>query len=131
MSESGRDGNGRFTAGNTLNPGNQPYKRLHELRRLFLASVTDDDVQEAIRQLVTAAKAGEPWAIKEFFDRTLGKAPQAVELSGPDGQPLGVNMFQVAAAIELVLGDDPGKKHALAVAIRQLEADSNGSGGAA
>jgi len=40
-------------------------------------------------KLVTAAEAGESWAIKEVADRIDGKPMQAVEHSGdPDGAPI-------------------------------------------
>ena len=39
-------------------------------------------------KLVELAVSGEGWAIKEVFDRTEGKAAQAMTLSGPDGGPI-------------------------------------------
>lgn len=41
-------------------------------------------LRECARQFIEAAQAGEMWALKELGDRTDGKAPQAVELSGGD-----------------------------------------------
>ena len=39
-------------------------------------------------KLVKLAAEGDTMAIKEVFDRTEGKARQAMELSGPDGGPM-------------------------------------------
>jgi hypothetical protein len=38
--------------------------------------------------LVKAAEDSEPWAIKEIMDRMDGKAVQATEITGADGEPL-------------------------------------------
>lgn len=55
----------------------------------------DGDVHAHIRGLrkvamkfVEAAENGDAWAMKELGDRWDGKPAQAVELSGPDGEPL-------------------------------------------
>lgn len=45
-------------------------------------------LRQCAEEFIKAAKAGEMWALKELGDRTDGKSTQAVELSGPDGEPL-------------------------------------------
>lgn len=45
-------------------------------------------LQKVAKKFIEAAEEGESWAMKELGDRVDGKATQAVELSGPDGQPL-------------------------------------------
>ena len=40
------------------------------------------------KKLTEKAAEGDTQAIKEIFDRTDGKAMQAMELSGPDGGPM-------------------------------------------
>lgn len=71
--------------------GNQNAKK----GRLFFEQLRKELVQEdAIRlrkiakKLVEAAEDGEPWAVKEIMDRVDGKAIQATEISGADGEDL-------------------------------------------
>jgi len=42
-----------------------------------------------VRSVIAKAKAGEPWAIKELFDRLYGKAPQSIQIDtgGDDEAP--------------------------------------------
>ena len=39
-------------------------------------------------EFIKAACGGESWALRELGDRTDGKTAQALEVSGPDGEPL-------------------------------------------
>jgi hypothetical protein len=43
----------------------------------MVQSVTEEDMQTVMRTLVEAAKSGEPWAVKELLDRTLGRPVEA------------------------------------------------------
>jgi len=43
--------------------------------------ITDDDVRAVGKQLVKAARAGETWAVREFFDRHFGKPFQALDVT--------------------------------------------------
>ena len=45
-------------------------------------AITADDVREVAAVLVKAAKAGEPWAVKELLNRCCGVPKQQLELSG-------------------------------------------------
>ena len=63
--------------------------------RLFFEQLRKELVQEdaiklrmIARKLVESAQDGEPWAIKEIMDRVDGKAIQATEISGTDGEDL-------------------------------------------
>ena len=75
----GRDGSGRFAAGNPGGPGNPYASAVSKWRRALSAAVTPQDIQDIVLRLVDKAKAGEAWAIKEVLDRTLGrpKAPES------------------------------------------------------
>lgn len=42
--------------------------------------------------LVSAAEAGEPWAVKEVMDRVDGKPKQQTEVSGPEGEPIPMSL---------------------------------------
>lgn len=43
---------------------------------------------EAHKQLETALKSGQKWAIEMYFGYMYGKPTQRVEQSGPDGGPI-------------------------------------------
>ncbi len=71
--------------------GNQNAKK----GKLFYGELQKVLVQEdrkklrkIAEKLVTAAEEGEAWAIKEIMDRVDGKAVQATEISGTDGEDL-------------------------------------------
>ena len=76
-SPNGRDGKGRFTAGNAGGPGNPHAKRIGQLRSALLTAVTAKDISAIVRELVARAKAGDVRAIREVFDRTLGRPLEA------------------------------------------------------
>lgn len=63
-------------------PGNPHAAQTSILRAALLAAVTPEDIHDIARTLIKSAKGGDIGAIKELFDRTMGKASQPVELSG-------------------------------------------------
>ncbi len=71
--QNGRDTNGRFLPGNQGGPGNPYARKTAELRRMILDVVTADDILAVVRTLIERAKIGEKWAVRELFDRTIGK----------------------------------------------------------
>jgi hypothetical protein len=84
-------------------------------RTLLLETVQDADLQAVVQKLVEEARAGAPWAVKELLDRLLGKAPQALALSGPDGEALGgLTMPVLATAILDTLRNHPEARQAVA-----------------
>ena len=88
--EAEHDSRGRFLPGNqaACGRGNPNAARVNAWRSALAQTVTVADVREVITQLVEKAKAGQPWAVKEFLDRTLGKADQRLELTGEGGEPV-------------------------------------------
>lgn len=68
-----RDSKGRFLPGNPGGPGNPQARNVATWRRALADSISADDIAQVAQKLMDAAKAGEPWAVKEFFDRCLGK----------------------------------------------------------
>ncbi len=56
------------------------HKALIQEDRLKLRQIADKLVEKAIE--------GESWAVKEIIDRVDGKAVQATEISGADGEDL-------------------------------------------
>lgn len=72
-----RDAGGRFVRGNAGGPGNPHAKHVGALRAALLEAVTPEDFKAIAAALVSAAKRGEAWAVRELFDRTLGKPVEA------------------------------------------------------
>jgi hypothetical protein len=77
--------------------GNQNGKK----GKLFYNQLRKALVQEDSRKLrtiadrlVDAAEQGEPWAIKEVIDRVDGKAVQATEISGVDGDAVELKLIE-------------------------------------
>ena len=64
---------GKFAAGNRGGPGNPHAGAVARLRAAMLAEVKPDDMAVIVRKLVDKAREGDVRAIKEVFDRTLGK----------------------------------------------------------
>jgi hypothetical protein len=68
---------GRFALGNKGGPGNPYAARVGRWRAIMTEAVTDDDMRAVVAALVAAAKRGESWAVREVFDRTVGKPVEA------------------------------------------------------
>lgn len=75
----GRDTKGRFVQGNKLGRGNPLCKQVAAWRATLAGVVTTEDVADVIGVLTGAAKKGEPWAVVEFLNRTLGKPGSYVD----------------------------------------------------
>lgn len=114
-----RDTGGRFVRGNSVGLGNPAHKRMRQLRQQFLDCVDDQAVQEVTATLIEMAKGGDTQAMRIFYEWTIGRPPQAIELSGPDGVPL--NMVKVVTTIMAALGNDPESQARVGQALRQLE----------
>ncbi len=76
-------------------PGNDNAKRGMECRQALkraLSRKSEQTYREGLDlvmdEYVKAACDGESWAIRDMIDRLDGKPIQAVELGGPDGEPL-------------------------------------------
>jgi len=57
-----------------------------QLRKIAIQEPTK--LREVAEGLFEAARAMEPWAVKELIDRLDGKAVQQTELTGAEGAPL-------------------------------------------
>lgn len=73
----GRDPKGRFAQGNPGGPGNPYARRVAELRQALIDAIGPADVKAIADALVAEAKCGNVPAIKEVFDRTLGRPVEA------------------------------------------------------
>lgn len=78
--DSDRSQDGRFLKGCKAGPGNPYNKQMQEFRSVLMGAVTHADMLEVMAALLKHAKAGRPWAVKEFFDRVVGKASQPLEV---------------------------------------------------
>src|SRR3954466_6916760 len=86
---------GRFGAGNRFGGGNPNARRMFDLRKALLDSAKPEDVQAVGAKLAELAMAGDVQAAKLWLEYTVGKPPQAVELTGPDGSALGLDWQRV------------------------------------
>jgi hypothetical protein len=112
-----RDTGGRFVRGNSVGLGNPAHKRMRQLRQQFLDCVDDQAVQEVTATLIEMAKGGDTQAMRIFYEWTIGRPPQAVELSGPDGEPLA--MGAILAVITEALAEHPDARIKLAAAFHR------------
>lgn len=71
--------------------GNQRARKGKDwLDALRKVCVQKEALPKIAEKVVEAAIAGEPWAIQEIGNRLDGKPAQAVEVSGPDGDPIAI-----------------------------------------
>jgi len=82
----GRDTGGRFTKGNKGSPGNPYARKTAALRQALLDTVTAEDLQAIVRQLIQQAKEGDVSAARLVFSYTIGKPDKAVDLDTLDQQ---------------------------------------------
>src|SRR6478736_3466137 len=85
----GRLPGGRFGPGNKAALGNPNNRRMHELRAALLDAATPEQTAAIIRKMGEQAAAGDVPSARVYLDYVCGKPVQALELSGPDGEPLG------------------------------------------
>jgi hypothetical protein len=126
----GRLDGGRFAPGHQFAKGNPNARRMYALRKALLDSAGPDDVRRVGKKLLDLAEGGDVAAAKVWLEYTVGKPPQALELSGPDGEPLGVDWPRLQAVLLGALGRYPEAKVAVAVALRGLADDARDDGGA-
>jgi hypothetical protein len=69
----GQDQRGRFAPGNKLGRGNPMAGRAARIRAVLLRKLTPAAVGEIAEKLIAQAKAGDLAAVKELFDRTIGR----------------------------------------------------------
>jgi len=91
--DNGRDGRGRFTAGNGGGPGNPHAAQVGRLRSALLDAVTPEAMREVASALVEKAKGGDIAAARVLFDRVLGK-------------PIEADLLARIEALEEHLGDE-------------------------
>src|SRR5207245_6295301 len=75
---SGRDGKGRFTAGNAGGPGNPFARQTARLRSILIQRITDEDMGVIVDALILKARNGDLAAAKLLFQYAIGKPTDAV-----------------------------------------------------
>lgn len=104
-------GNGighRFAPGNKHGRGNPTAIRMNEHRQQFLDAIDAGTIPALAQRIQAGALSGDEFSVKVLLDYCLGKPAQAVELTGADGEPLGVNF---AAVTTIVLNALAGPEH--------------------
>ena len=86
-------------------------------------------VQRVARKLVVLAEDGDVQAAKLWLEYIIGKPPQALELSGPDGEPLGLDWPRLQSVLLGALSRFPEAKVQVALALRGLAADDSRDAG--
>jgi len=82
--KSGHLPTGKFAPGNKFGVGNPFHKKTHALRASLFQTVSEDDLIKVTKKLIAMAKSGNIHAIRELFDRVLGRPLASVELTAPD-----------------------------------------------
>jgi hypothetical protein len=135
----GRGERGRFARGNHAAKGNVNALKMFELRREILesAAASPEAIRAAFSRLFRRAigknedKDGasiDIEAMKLYLAYAIGRPVQGIELSGPDGEPLGAEWAKVEAAIIAALapfGDQA--RFAVAAALRGIVRDAGGT----
>ena len=88
-----------FAAGNKHGRGNPTAIRMHEGRMQFLDAIHEGTLAALAKKLQVAALEGDMDATRLLLSYALGRPQQAVEVSGPDGSPLGLNVGTITTVI--------------------------------
>jgi hypothetical protein len=81
-----RDPHGRFAVGTVGGPGNPYSRQVNEFRAALFSALTVEEFHAIARKLIALAIEGQPWAVKELFDRILGKPIVGVTVAEVDAQ---------------------------------------------
>lgn len=92
----------QFAPGNKLGRGNPNARKIHELRQLFLEAINPESIAALSKRLQVAALQGDMDATKLLLDHCIGRPSQSVEVSNPDGSPLG-RSAELSAALGAAL----------------------------
>lgn len=99
-----RTPDGKFAKGNRPGPGQGKgvlYKDRIRYADILRDCVTDEDFADVAKVLLSKAKAGEAFFVKELLDRLLGKPKQIAEV---DVRQQNVDPRIVVEQISLILG---------------------------
>ena len=80
--------------------GGQPGNNNAKKNKMFYDRIQKHLIQnpakleKIVETLVQEAQNGTPWAVKEIMDRVDGKAVQATEISGSDGNAIEISQIE-------------------------------------
>ena len=92
----GRNENGKFTENNRFGHGNPFAKKTAQLRAALLSAITPDDMIAIIKITIVKARRGQIAAIREVFDRAIGKSLESDLLEKIETLEKAVNEFERA-----------------------------------
>ncbi len=123
----GKNANGKFTAGHRFSVGNKGNYHPRTLRSQIVAETTLDQVRVLLDNLYNRAiNEGNVSAARLWLDAILGKQKTEIEVSGPGGMPL---ITQVIMPVMMrVLENHPAVKEEVAQALAQLQLDPPAGG---
>lgn len=77
---------GRFAAGNRCATGANAYTVMGtRIKMALAAALTQERMTAVLDKLFDAARAGEPWAIREVLDRCIGRPAQTLVTEDAEG----------------------------------------------
>lgn len=89
-----RNKNGQFAKGNGGGPGRPPKAREERYYEIAMNTVTFEDWKHIIRKAVTDARRGDATA-RKWISEYLAPQSKRFEMSGPDGEPIPIEMVEV------------------------------------
>ena len=98
---------GRFSKGNPGGPGNPFAKQTAAIRSALYKALNPSELSAVVKALLREAKAGDIAAIKEIFDRTLGRSVSTIEMRAAFGQPDAPQF----GGLEIMIVGSGGKAH--------------------
>jgi hypothetical protein len=122
----GRDPmSGRFAPGAKAGPGSGLSRRMYEIKKWFVGSATVEELTKARAKLVEMMLDGDPAATRLYWESIMGKPTQSVQLSGPEGQPLGMDVAAFTSVVLAALAKHPEAKAEIITALESAKrADS-------
>ena len=87
--------NGDFAKGNTAGAKttNREHAKAMDFKRIFQSAITEQDMLDIAKAMLTKAKGGDVKAAKEVLDRCMGKPEQPVQVSGDNDNPIIITVF--------------------------------------
>jgi hypothetical protein len=119
----GRDRNtGQFLEGHQFarSRGNPVTRRMHELRKALLDCVDEAELRDVVGKLSELARNGDVPAAKVWLEHVVGKPPQAIQVTGPDGGPLRLSLAGITGTIMAALASFPDAQLSAGLALQAM-----------
>jgi len=118
---------GQFIPGHKYLPPNSAgtpvAHRMSQLRTMAVKAQSSEDVIAIFTALLKKGKDGDVPACKVYLDFVIGRPIQKLELTGADGEPLGLQLGNLAAAIFQDLLEYPQARTIVAMTIQRVTGD--------